>query len=364
MVDIENNEQSLIIKEYILDLNNIKFKVEISIININKIKSILFTINETNFISNYYYKSDFSLDKIKNINKNFRKFDTIEETFEELNALFSNKKVSLQIECNEIILHFNIQNLSGSKKEYISLGITKQYFKKEEINESIIKEINHVKEKNVFSEQKIKILEEKNEVLLKTVEELKKSLNEISDYQKNKERYYINSEIFNGIDEVKLVYDRLINKGIFKNKNPKFQLIYRASRDGDNQNIQKKKIQGIKNFLCVLQTKKGCKFGGYTETAPNYSQGGINDKNAFIFSLDKRKIYDYLEDNSSVRFVDGCGPYFDWGFCVQSKDFFIGDNNYVADKKNSRFYYQDKDYEINNYENKFIINDLEVFQVI
>ena len=154
MVDIEKNEQSLIIKEYILDLNNIKFKVEISIININKIKSILFTINETNFISNYYYKSDFSLDKIKNINKNFRKFDTIEETFEELNALFSNKKVSLQIECNEIILHFNIQNLSGSKKEYISLGITKQYFKKEEINESIIKEINHVKEKNLFLNKK------------------------------------------------------------------------------------------------------------------------------------------------------------------------------------------------------------------
>ena len=363
MVD-NNNDQSLINKEYTLDLNNIQYKVNISIINKNKIKSILFTIGEINLIRSYYYTSDFSLDEMKNINKNFRKFDTIEEAFEELNDLFFNKKVSLQIESNEIIIHLNIQNLSASKTDIICLKVAKKYFKKEEINESIIKEINQIKEKNLFLEQKVKTLEEKNEVLLKTIEELKNSLNEISENQKNKEKYNINSEIFNGIDEVKLVYDRLITKGIFKDKNPKFQLIYRASRDGSNVNIYKNKILGIKNFLCVLQTKKGCKFGGYTEAAPDYSKGYINDENAFIFSLDKRKIYNYLENNASVGFFDGNGPNFCYGFCVQSKDFFIGDDNSVCNKKDSRFYYQDKDYEINNYENKFIINDLEVFQVI
>ena len=72
-----------------------------------------------------------------------------------------------------------------------------------------------------------------NEYLSKTIEELRKSLKDLSDYQKNKEKYHINSEIFNEVGEVKLVYDRLINKGMFKNKNPKFQLIYRVPRDGD-----------------------------------------------------------------------------------------------------------------------------------
>ena len=42
----------------------------------------------------------------------------------------------------------------------------------------------------------------------------------------------------------------------------------------------------------------------------------------------------------------------------------IGDNNYVFEKRMSRFVSQDKDYEINNYEQKFIVNEIEVFQVL
>ena len=120
MADIEN------VAEYMLYINNIKYKVEICIIKENENKKILFTINEVNSFPNYYYTSDFSLDEIKNMNKNFRKFDTIDEAFEELNALFSNKKATLQIESNAIFIHFIIQNLSASKTEDIYFKIIKK----------------------------------------------------------------------------------------------------------------------------------------------------------------------------------------------------------------------------------------------
>ena len=76
------------------------------------------------------------------------------------------------------------------------------------------------------------------------------------------------------------------------------------------------------------------------------------------------KIYDYLEDNCSVQFTEGYGPIFAWGFSVLSKNFFEGENNYVSNKSDSRFYYQDNDYEINDGESKFSINELEIFQII
>ena len=43
------------------------------------------------------------------------------------------------------------------------------------------------------------------------------------------------------------------------------------------------------NTLCIIQTIKGIKFGGYTETIINNNGNNI-DSNAFVFSLDKMKI--------------------------------------------------------------------------
>ena len=76
------------------------------------------------------------------------------------------------------------------------------------------------------------------------------------------------------------------------------------------------------------------------------------------------KKYDYLEDNASVQFSEGCGPIFVFGFGIISKNFFVGENNSVSCKSDSRFYYQDIDYEINDGESKFSINELEIFQII
>ena len=79
--------------------------------------------------------------------------------------------------------------------------------------------------------------------LIQTINELKITVKELVDEKLKKEKYCINSKIIDEIEETKLLYDRIINKGFFKNKNIKFQLIYRASRDGDSSSIYKKKFK-------------------------------------------------------------------------------------------------------------------------
>ena len=64
------------------------------------------------------------------------------------------------------------------------------------------------------------------------------------------------------------------------------------------------------NTLCIIQTIKGIKFGGYTETIINNNGNNI-DSNAFVFSLDKMKIYENLKkDKFAVCHSKNWGPIF------------------------------------------------------
>ena len=73
------------------------------------------------------------------------------------------------------------------------------------------------------------------------------------------------------------------------------------------------------------QTKKGFKFGGYTETLMDFSKGqDFKDPNAFVFSIDKMKIYENLQkDKSAVDHSTNWGPIFRGSaFAVWDKKFF------------------------------------------
>ncbi len=52
-----------------------------------------------------------------------------------------------------------------------------------------------------------------------------------------------------------------------------------------------------KNTIFIIQTDKGCKFGGYTETMIKSGDGSVDDKdkNSFIFSFNKMKIYENMK---------------------------------------------------------------------
>ena len=357
------------IKEYRINYLNKNYLVKLG--KLNKSEKIVVILEETDIIKNYLYKSEFSLDDLKQLSKLFRIFDSIDEAYNDINDIKIKK-----VELNEIDINLILKSLS-SKTEDIIIKVKKNSLNNEKINEILFNELNEIKTE--LKEEKIK-----NENLKKIVDELVKKNNllenkvkELLDWknsqlikkEKNKDDNNINVQIDSKIiktkEEIELLSKRLTSKGFVKNSKVIFNLLYRASRDGDSPNNYHNKCDGKSNTLCVIQTIKGCKFGGYTETTIS-SAGDVKDPNAFVFSLNKNKTYENLKkENYAVCHSNGWGPIFRGdAFAVWDKNFFSYNEHRVGTKSNSNYGIMNEDYEINNGDSNFGIKELEVFQII
>ena len=219
---------------------------------------------------------------------------------------------------------------------------------------------------------------QKNDELKQIVEGLIKERNQTKttidelirwkrDKEKNKEekvKNQIDSKIIYNQDAI-FISDRLTDKE-YSDRKVIFNLIYRASRDGANAQSYHSKCDGKISTVTVVQTVKGSKFGGYTETQIQDGNIGYKDPNSFIFSLNKMKIYENLnKDNNVIRHYRDNGPFFVGGFVIFDSNFNDNNSNYVYDKSSSFNFFSDKEkeYEINNGEKYFHIKELEVFEI-
>ena len=228
-----------------------------------------------------------------------------------------------------------------------------------------------------------KLLEEekeKNDELKHIVDDLieernqtRKTINDLIKWKENnekkKEEEHSNNEVDSLIlnnQDIHLISDRLTNKEELKDRKVIFKLIYRASRDGADANSYHKMCDGKIDTVSVVQTIKGNKFGGYTETLIENGNLAYKDPNCFIFSLNKQKIYENLnKDGNVVRHYKGYGPYFVGGFITFDTQFYRNNNNYVYDRASSSNFFSnnEKEYEINNGEQFFAIREMEVFEI-
>ena len=352
------------IKEYKMVNNNEDLVLKIG--KINSSKKIIFKIEILDNLINYCYKSDFSLEQFKSINKLFKIFDSIDEIYNEINEIFNNKKFLIQKELNVINLHLYLSSIS-SKTEDICLIIKKEKINEKIINDLIIKELKEVK--ILLKEEK-----KKNENLKNIVDDLKNKVEELIKWKESQtpkkklenNNYNIDSKIIQRNEEIELLVNRLRSNRFIKNE-IKLNLIYRASRDGDSPQNYHNKCDGKKNTIFIIQTDKGCKFGGYTETMIKSGDGSVDDKdkNSFIFSFNKMKIYENMKKEKGVIcHSKNWGPIFRCTISVNNKKFFLDNEHMVGSKKNSYFGVMNEDYEINNGERYFTIKELEVFQVI
>ena len=219
---------------------------------------------------------------------------------------------------------------------------------------------------------------QKNDELKQIVEGLIKERNQTQttidklikwkeDKEKNKEekvKNQIDSKIIYNQDAI-FISDRLTDKD-YSDRKVIFNLVYRASRDGANAQSYHSKCDGKINTVTVVQTVKGSKFGGYTETQIQDGNIGYKDPNSFIFSLNKMKIYENLnKDSNVIRHYRDNGPFFVGGFVIFDGNFNDNNSNYICDKSSSFNFFSDKEkeYEINNGEKYFHIKELEVFEI-
>ena len=84
------------------------------------------------------------------------------------------------------------------------------------------------------------------------------------------------------------------------------------------------------------------------------------DNNAFLFSLDNKKVFNIIPGQYAIYCYDNTGPCFSKGSLYVPNNFFT---KYGKTRIAGGPFQFKKDYELNNGIEKFLIKELEIFQV-
>ena len=314
------------------------------------------------------FSNKFTIEKIKE-NKYFSMCDNLEEIYSELESRIKINEIKLVEQENNLMV---IIILPSIKIKEVTFLLNEDKKNENQKMDELIKiiselknEINSLKNENNQLKEKIDEIQKNNtneiNILKNNILEQKKEIDEL----KNKLIIDLTKDLTNSVilenDEITFV------KQLFSN-NCKFNLIYRATRDGSYPKDFHRQCDDKGPTITLIKTKDNKKFGGYISKDRkfgNENEKYVQDKNAFIFSINKKKKYPIKNENtnafsySSIR-----GPNFTvkLGFYKNRDDgnFFNPLNAYESETI--------PDYNsFNNYEfagrNNFETVEVEVFQV-
>lgn len=253
-------------------------------------------------------------------------------------------------------------------------------------NKILIEEMKEMKKEILEMKQKLEIkdseLEKADEKMLRMelkMNRMNTELNELKRNDENMERdddsikYNGNEELekqkgsTNSIDSKILELEeelKFIEKRITSNRSKKrvnYKLLFRGTRDGTSARVFHSKCDNITGTLTIVKTDKGLRFGGYTEALwnPLDTYGYRDDKEAFVFSLDLKKIYNSKNGVNAIIPNVHYGPVFGTGvFEINSLAFKNGgqscpDPNYSYSKN-----------ELTKGDFIFEVVEIEVYQIL
>ena len=181
---------------------------------------------------------------------------------------------------------------------------------------------------------------------------------------------YASNILSNGIQLNFVLKQIYVNNNIQSNKKCNLNLIYRATRDGDNVETYHKKTNYVPDTITLIRTKDGFIFGGFTHIQiPNGSGTNYDDDKAFVFSLDYNKIYLPQKGHCSKHSNDGYGPIFgnnehkEYPIIIYGNNFFNNSSHYTCTKNNCFYDNFSFDYELNKGKKNFEVNEIEVYKV-
>lgn len=372
-------------------------------------KSIFFHVKEIGDIGDTLYKTEISFEDFYSLNRIFKMYNSTEELFTLLFKNYKESDIDIIKKDNKINLIFNIEfmgkkdkisfnlnpeqpkienvvmNLCDKVKEIDNLNKTikeqkeinnifkNEYdtFKKnieEKINNALKAEILKIKDEN---ENKVKELENKLNQKDQYINQLKNEINNIKNNLSNfTNAYNFNSEEYNNykkkIDSNIIKYDELslIDEGIktkFKKKVKKYELLFRANRDGFEAKKFHEMCDGKNYTVTFVITSFGRRFGGFTDQAWDQSGSYKSGSNGFIFSLDNKEIYYNQNSSYSIYCNSSYGPTFGNGH-----DFYLSNNCNInsssSNNTNNAYNSYGKNYALAG-TSGFYVKDYEVYKI-
>ena len=286
------------------------------------------------------------LDNLKNENARL---------LEEINSLKSQIKISTVKQetptenYQEIhILREEIEKLRLELSSYNEYKIQKE----EEINKLSIKI------KNLLN--KIKELEMRNEDLRAYIEKLSQMKSEAG-YEalslQDTRLEIIRGEIIETANELELITRKMCQN---KFKKISLNLLYKAIVDSDKSEIFHQKCDSAESTLVLVKSANGKRFGGFTSCSWEGNSIEKKDENAFIFSLDKMKIYNVIPGEGAIGCYPNFGPVF-LGCQIRIYNNFFTKGGSTFEKGAN--FNTEEDYELTGGLKTFDIKDIEVYSV-
>ena len=363
------------IQKYEFQKDNIKYKLKTSIVNWKYIK-----IKCNPWNQRYGYVNNFSKEDLIKINNIFTNFDNINKIQEEFDKCILAQKVSLSHNRTNFNIRFYIKNKEKWEKIPLKLIYENEVNKNSEINlnfnyNDILANVEQEiiimsKERENMNNKLDKILSEfgyennkynnssNNNIINNSYNNNQK--NKIY-FNENKLKHFIKSNIIKTPEEFNLIKNKFLSQR--KNKICKtinYKLLYQATKDSDKAKIFHEKCDNKKNTMVLIETTQGKKFGGFT-TQTWDGDTDKQDENAFIFSLDKLKIYDIIRNQNAISCQPNYGPIF-CGYQIFIYDNFFEKGGITCISHLN--FNTEKNYELNDGNMIFSIKDLEVFEII
>ena len=307
-------------KEYNLKIGNENYLIYLKNIDNGEDKSLLI---EARINQSFYYQAMYNLNELMMLSKVFRFCDNMNEAINIISKIFDSYKSFLKKgnSENELFLFLTV-NLPSGEEQQIKLTLNKIEYSQNLSSEELLQKIKNLEEEN-------KNLKQENSKKDKIIESLNTNQpnsninvnmnqenmnNEIENGNNNEEEIdenSINTDIINTQEELDFIENRLKEINYFQNKDIKYQLLFKGTKNGDKSLNFHIKVDGVRNTLTLVKTKKGVRFGGFTSQIWNQAGGiGKVDPLAFCFSFDLKKIYNSQPNQIAILCSDGYCSYF------------------------------------------------------
>ena len=295
---------------------------------------------------------------------------------------YSNSPTSLK---NENVLSNNNENDQLSNQNDI------QIFNSSEQNKNLYAKINIIENENKNLREKIEQMNNKiNEFSSKNQYYYSSNNNILSNMSQNienlkaiNEKLIYENNLFkkqiNQINNEKIIYDdsnvehvegtilknneeiEFLSKKIGENSDKViFNLIYKATENSDKAQVFHERCDQAKNTLVLIETSENRRFGGFTTCDWSGNQIEKNDENAFVFSLDKMKIYDIVPGQPAIACYPNYGPIFLNCQIKINDDAFTNGGSTFCKGQN---YQTEEDFELNGGNQDFQIKEIEVYEI-
>ena len=281
----------------------------------------------------------------------------------------------------------NIQN--ELQKEKIKLGDilkTNEILKKEneklKEENQILRQNQHANnENNLLNQQlleyKKKISKEfeeykniKEQEIQKYIEQINKLVYENNKYQSeiqklsklcsnkiSKNMRIIKGEIIQDNNELEFITNRICQE----HKKITLNLLYKARVDSDSAQVFHERCDRAQSSIVLVKTTKNKRFGGFTKMSWTGNAVDKKDNDAFIFSLDKMKIYNVIPDEEAIGCYPAYGPIFlGCQIRIYDKAFEKGGTTFEKGLN----YQTEEDYELTDGDQQFGVQEIEVYEVI